>query len=138
MDQCQTLDELDSRGRSDVFYRKVRQFTGQNMMRKSSKVIKDMDGRLLTDKSDIKERWRDNIESLYDAERNRGKDSLDLEWEDEVVKDSRGPDLLVSEIRAAIKELKSRKAVGVDEITAEFWKSLGKEATELIKLCDNL
>ena len=28
MDQCQTLDELNSKGRSDVFYRKVRQLTG--------------------------------------------------------------------------------------------------------------
>ena len=122
MDQCQTLDELDSRGRSDVFYRKVRQLRGQKMMRKSSKVIKDMDGRLLTDKSDIKERWREYIETLYDAERKPGKDSFDLEREDEVDKDCKGPDLLVSEIRAAIKETKNRKAVGIDEIPAEFWK----------------
>ena len=98
------------------------------MMRKSSKAIKDMDGRLLTAKSDIKESWREYIETLYDDERKPGKDSLDLEREDEIDKDSRGPDLLVSEIRAAIKELKSRKAVGIDEIPAEFWKSLGMEA----------
>ena len=139
MDQCQTLDELDSRRRSDVFYRKVRQLTGQNVMRKSSKAIKDMDGRLLTDKSDIKERWREYIETLYDNERKPGKDSLDLELEDEVDKDCKGPDLLVSEIRAAIKELKDRKAVGIDEIPAEFWKSLGKEATTgLINLCERM
>ena len=73
MGQCQTLDELDSRGRSDVFYRKVHQLTGQNMVRKSNKAIKDMDGRLLTGKSDIKERWGEYIETLYDAERNHGK-----------------------------------------------------------------
>ena len=70
IDQCQTLDELDSRGRSDVFYRKVRQLTGQNVMRKSSKAIKDMDGRLLADKSDIKERWREHFMMLKE---NQGK-----------------------------------------------------------------
>ena len=118
MDQCQTLDELDSKGRSGVFYRKVCQLTGQNMMRKSSKVIKDMDGRVLTDKSDIKEKWREYIETLYDAERKPGKDSLDLKREDEVDKDCKGPDLLVSEIRTATNELKNGKAV--DEIPAEF------------------
>jgi len=31
MEQCQNLDELDSKGRTDVFYRKLHQFTGQNM-----------------------------------------------------------------------------------------------------------
>ena len=64
MELCQSLDELDSKGRSDVFYRKVHQLTEQNMMRNSSKAIKDKDGRLLTDKSDIIERWRKYIETL--------------------------------------------------------------------------
>jgi len=29
MEQYQNLDQLDSKGRSDIFYRKVRQLTGQ-------------------------------------------------------------------------------------------------------------
>jgi len=139
MEQSQNLDELDSKGRTDVFYRKLHQLTGQNIMRNSSKAIKDKDGTLLTDKSDIIERWRIYIETLYDAERKPGKDSLILEQEEEVEKDCIGPDLIVSEIRAAIKELKSRKAVGIDNIPAEFWKNLGKEATiELMKLCERI
>ena len=76
MEQCQNLDELDSKGGTDVCYRKLHQLTGQNIMRNSSKAIKDKDGRLLTDKSDIIERWRKYIETLYDAERKPGKDSL--------------------------------------------------------------
>ena len=43
------------------------------MMRNSNKAIKDMNGRLLTDKSDIIERWREYIETLYDAKENLGK-----------------------------------------------------------------
>ena len=75
----------------------------------------------------------------YDGERKPGKDRLVLEREEEVDKDCKGPYLIVSEIRAAIKELKSSKAVGIDEIPAEFWKSLGKEATtELMKLCERI
>ena len=76
-------------------------------------------------KSVIKERWREYIETLYDAEGKPGKDSLDLEREGEVDKDFKGPDLLVSEIRAAVKELKDRRAIGIDELPVEFWKSLG-------------
>ena len=42
-------------------------------------------------------------------------------------------------IRAAIKELKSTNAVGIDEMPAELWKNLGKEATtELMKLCERI
>ena len=42
-------------------------------------------------------------------------------------------------IRAAIKELQSRTAVGIDEIPVEFWKNLGKETTtELMKLCERI
>ena len=38
-----------------------------------------------------------------------------------------------------MKELKSSKAVGIGEIPADFWKSLGNEATtELIKLCERI
>ena len=47
--------------------------------------------------------------------------------------------MLVSEIRVAIKELKNRKAVGINEIPAEVWKSLGKKATtELVELCERI
>ena len=69
----------------------------------------------------------------------QGKVSLDLERKNEVSKDRKGPDLLLSEVRAAIKELKNRKAVGIDEVPPELWKSLGKEATsELMQLCERI
>ena len=42
-------------------------------------------------------------------------------------------------IRAAIKEWKNRKAVGMDEIHAAFRKKLGKEATtELMELYERI
>ena len=47
--------------------------------------------------------------------------------------------MIVSEIKAEIKELKSRKAVCIDEIPTELWKNLGKKATiELMKLCERI
>ena len=71
------------------------------MMRNRSKATKEIDVRLVTNKSDIIERWRKYIETLYDAERKPVKDSLVLEQEEEVDKQCKGQDLLVSEIRAA-------------------------------------
>ena len=49
-----------------------------------------------------------------------------LKWST-VCKDKKGPELLRSEIMAAITEMKGIKAVGVDNIPTEFWKVLGEE-----------
>ena len=43
-----------------------------------------------------------------------------MEKESEVDEDSKGPDILASEIKAAIKDLKNGKAVGINGIPAEF------------------
>ena len=78
---------------------------------------------------------------MFEKEKeNQGeRERFDIEQEDEVDEDCKGPDLLTSEIRAAITDLKNRKAIGIDEIPAEFWKNLDDEATsELIKLCKKI
>ena len=127
------LEELDRRGRSDL-YNKVRQLTGQSRQRNNNSAIKDKNGNLLTDKDDIKNRWKEYIEVLYDGEGKPLKENLKMEKESEVDEDSKSPDLLASEIKAAIKDLKNGKAVGIDGIPAEFWKNLDEEATsELVQ-----
>ena len=45
---------------------------------------------------------------------------MELEVENEVRDNNKGPGLLDSEIRKAIQEMKIRKAVGPDEIPAAF------------------
>src|SRR4029077_4877221 len=53
--------------------------------------------------------------------------------------DQMGPGLLDHEIEAAIKELKRGKAVGVDDIPAEFLKLLDERALkELHELCKHI
>ena len=133
------LEELDRRGRSDLLYNKVRQLTRQSRQRNNTSAIKDKNGNLLTDKDDIKNRWKEYIEVLYDGEGKPLKKNLKMEKESEVDEDSKGPDLLASEIMAAIKDLKNGKAVGIDDIPAEFWKNLDEEATsELVNICKRI
>ncbi len=40
--------------------------------------------------------------------------------------------MLNSEIKAAIKEMKTRKSEGADGIPAEFWKALGEKAEKKV------
>ena len=47
------------------------------------------------------------------------KDEMEVELEEEVESGSLGPEVLESEIEESIKQMKDRKAVGVDDIPRE-------------------
>ena len=136
--QCEDLEELDKKGRSDLMYNRVRQLTA-NRPKSRSSAIKNENGDLLTVKDDIKSRWKQYIEVLYDSEGKPLRENFAIEKECEVDDDCKGPELLDTEVTTAIRDLKNGKAVGVDGIPAEFWKNLGKEATsELVGLCKRI
>lgn len=49
------------------------------------------------------------------------------------------PDILLSEVQAAINKLKSNKSPGIDAITAEALKSMGREGLRIIhQLCQGI
>src|SRR4029077_20475088 len=86
--------------------------------------IKDGNGELRTETDQIKKRWKEYIEELYSKISKPQEEDLALEKECQVDCDQMGPGLLDHKIEAAIKELKRGKAVGVDDIPAEFLKLL--------------
>src|SRR5580700_3917209 len=64
---------------------------------------------------------------------------MTVERETSVHEDNKGPELLTSEIVEAIRDMKRNKAVGVDDIPAEFLKVLGEEGTrELVGMCKEM
>ena len=82
---------------------------------------------------------KDYIEILYNKDEKPMEEDMKIEKEEEFEKDSIGPDLLESEIKTAIKQMKDKKAVGVDEIPGELLKKLGVKAErELICLCKQM
>jgi hypothetical protein len=76
------------------------------------------------------------IEVLYNKDGKPSEVDFQLEEESTVESDALGPDLLVSEITAAVQEMKINKAEGIDGIPGEFWKNLGQEGMKvLVDLC---
>ena len=65
------------------------------------------------------------MEDLYDG-RNR-PERLALEEESRVEEDNLGPGIIDSERERALRDMKARKAVGVDNIPCELLKNLGKD-----------
>src|SRR6218665_2501200 len=139
-EQCKELEEMDKkRGRSDLTYARVKEITVNKRRNCKSNAIKDKDGTLLTEPEEIQRRWQEYTETLYGKDGKPKPEDMEVEEENEVSLEAQGPSLLESEIRMAIKEMKSKKSTGIDNISAEMIKSLGEEATEeLVLLCKHV
>src|SRR5437868_8370022 len=97
--------------------------------------INDKEGDLKTEISEVKRRWKEYIEELYSKDTKPNEEDFDLE-ESQIESDGKGPALLFDEIQSSIKDIKSGKAVGIDDIPVEFLKLLDEGTmTELAKLC---
>src|SRR3989442_8953149 len=132
--ECAELEELDSKGRSDLVYAKVEKLTWKKKVGSKNVGVMDSAGNTVTEPAEVRETWRQYIESLYDKDGKPRIEDLQVEEREEVDDDEEGPQVLKSEILLAISEMKEGKAAGVDEIPEEILKSLGEKATQ--KLCD--
>ena len=90
-------------------YAKVSKLTWNKKVSNKSCTIKDKAGNLLTDTEEVKDRWREYIESLYDKDGKPKADELQAKEEYEVEEDDKGPAVLKSEIMAEINEMKEGK-----------------------------
>jgi hypothetical protein len=126
--ECEELERMNNNGRSDLMYAKVKKITRTGKaLATSATAIKDENGAVLTELDEIRNRWKEYVEHLYDKSNKPTENDMRLEVERDVEEDMKGPELLSDEIRAAIKELKKGKAVGVDGLPADFLKILGDE-----------
>src|SRR6476469_7894773 len=64
--ECNELEELDQRARPDLVYAKVGQLTRKKTTNCTSDAIKDERGKLLTEPEEIRNRWKEYIETLHD------------------------------------------------------------------------
>ena len=133
---CNDLMEMDRRGRADRMYTIVKSVSREKSTARANTVIRDGAGVLLTEGEEIRERWACYVEELYDKNGKPDLISMSTGSEDLVAEDEKGPGLLQEEVTTAIKEMKSKKAEGVDGIPAEFWKAIDDEGiNEVVKLC---
>jgi hypothetical protein len=91
--------------------------TTKNTTQKGGIGVQDKDGTMLQDPQQVKERWKEYVEDLYQT-KNRPT-GLNQEM-GEVEEEETGPDILKEEILAAIEEMKNNKAEGIDNIPVEI------------------
>src|SRR6478609_2942310 len=130
--ECNELEELDRRARPDLVYAKVGQLTRKKTTNCTSEAIQDETGKLSTEPEEIRNRWKEYIETLYDKNGKPQNEEMGIELELDVDEDSKGLVILDNEVTNAIEALKIGKAIRPDGIPAEFWKVLGAKGTKAL------
>ncbi|KAI5692524.1 hypothetical protein M8J77_008381, partial [Diaphorina citri] len=131
-DACEEIDLELKNNNLDKAYGIVKKFFGEKKNRASG--IKDENGQYLYEEKLVAKRWREYIEKLY------GDETMDekvIENEEEVSGENRGEYILEEEFERALKELKSRKAPGIDEIPAELLNNCGEKAKRTLYMIIN-
>ena len=110
-DQCREIKENNRMGRSRDLFKKIRDTKGTFHAKLG--LIKDRNGMDLTEAEDIKKRWQEYTEELYN------KDLHDPNNHDGVILHLE-PDILECEVKWALGSITTNKASGGDGIPAEL------------------
>jgi hypothetical protein len=90
------------------------------------KCIKDATEQLLTKDEDIKNRWREYFDKLFNED--SGNSSIELDISSDDLNRQFMRRIQESEIKDALKRMKGGKVMGPDRIPIEVWRTLGDVA----------
>jgi hypothetical protein len=90
------------------------------------KCIKNVTERLLTKDEDIKNRWREYFDKLFNKD--SGSSSIELDISSDDLNRQFVHRIQESEVKDALKRMKGGKAMGPDGIPIEVWRTLGDVA----------
>jgi hypothetical protein len=90
------------------------------------KCIKDVTERLLTKDEDIKNRWREYFDKLFNKD--SGSSSIELDISSDDLNRQFVHRIQESMVKDALKRMKGGKAMGPDGIPIEVWRTLGDVA----------
>ena len=122
-DQCKEIEENNKMGKTRDLFKKIRDTKGTFHAKMG--LIKDRNGRDLTEAEDIRKRWQEHIEELYK------KDLHDSYNHDGVIPHLE-PDILDSEVKWALESVTMNKASGGDGIPVELFKILKDDAVKVL------
>jgi hypothetical protein len=127
--KCDEITELERTGRFDLMHRKAKELDRKenNGIRKFG--IEDSQGNMIVNQKQVLKIWEIYVEELYD--RANRPENLNVEPEEEVREDDKGPQILRSEVEKAIKEMRDKKATGDDDVLVEALRLLGDDGLNI-------
>ena len=128
--QCKKMEENNRRGKTRDLFKKIRDTKGT--FHAKIGLIKDRNGMDLTEAEDIKKRWQEYTEGLYE------KRSLDEDNHDGVISNLE-PDILECEVKQALESITTNKASGGDGIPVELFQILKDDAVKVLhSICQQI
>ncbi|GFO09383.1 RNA-directed DNA polymerase from mobile element jockey-like [Plakobranchus ocellatus] len=107
---------------SKFMHAKIEDVSGKKIKCSSLGCIKSKDGTMLTEKSEILNRWSEYVEDLFKDDRCK---------KPKIKKNIESPTILKEEVEAAIKKMKNGKATGPYNIPVEIIKALDNLGIDL-------
>ena len=122
-DQCKEIEENNRMGKTRDLFKESKDTKGTFHAKMG--LIKDRNGMGLTEAEDIKKRWQEYTEELYN------KDLHDQDNHDAVITHLE-PDILECEVKWALKIITMDKASGSDGIPVELFQILKDDAVKVL------
>jgi hypothetical protein len=136
-EQCAELQDTAQQHGTGKVFKKVKLITGGGFSTKSLS-LKDKEGKVLQSKHDIKGRWKEHFEELYNIQ-NMVDEQVLKEIPSTNSTQEEAMDFLEQEVRTAIKGLKPKKAPGIDNVTAEMIQAGGDSTVKVMHtLCNKI
>ena len=111
-------------GRYDLMYTKTKQLGWKETQWIQNIDIEDSQGNRIVEQTQVLKIWENYVTELYD--RPNLQETLEVESEEEVDTDDKGPYILHCEARKVFKEMRNKKAAGDDDIPGGVLKLLGE------------
>lgn len=80
--------------------------------------------------------WENYIRELYD--RPNWRENIGFETEEEVEAEEKGPFIMQSEVKKAIKEMRDKKPTGQDDVHGDMLKLLGEDGLRIMTQLTNI
>ena len=129
-DQCKEIEENNRMGKTRDLFNKIRDTKGTFHAKMGS--IKDRNGMDLTEAEDIKKRWQEHTEELYE------KELHDQDNHNGVITHLE-PDILVCEVKWALESITTNKASRGNEISSYLYQIIKDDAVKVLhSLCQQI
>lgn len=129
--KCKEIEENMKNCKTKDLFKTLRSITKKSSAQ--CPVIKDHDGKILTESQEIKDRWKTYCEELYKKDDKVNSHPFPIQ------KDEDEPPILLAEVMSAIHKLKNGKSPGCDDVPAELIKATGATGAKLmLKICNSI
>lgn len=125
-ESCKEIEHLQSIHDDFNLHKKLKEHSGIYKRKKTS-VLQNANGDVLITNEDRCNEWQQYIQQLFEDETRKGPESILANCEAE-----NGPPILKSEVEKAIRQSKTRKTPGPDEIPVELLKILDDESISVL------